>query len=67
MVNDEVIGIGVVAFDITDRKKSEEVNRRLAAIVENSDDAMFASTPRRDRDELEPGAPSDCSATPARK
>jgi PAS domain S-box-containing protein len=45
VVNEEVVGVGVVAFDISDRKQKEDLDRRLAAIVENSDDAMFASTP----------------------
>jgi diguanylate cyclase (GGDEF)-like protein/PAS domain S-box-containing protein len=45
MVDDEVIGIGVVALDITDQKQREQNDRQLAAIVENSGDAIFASTP----------------------
>ena len=35
-VDGEIIGIGIVAVDITERKEAEQEQRRLAAIVENS-------------------------------
>ncbi len=41
---DEVIGVGIVAIEITDRKKAEQANRQLAAIVEQSGDAILGST-----------------------
>ena len=41
---DEVIGVGIVAIEITDRKRSEQTNRQLAAIVEQSHDAILGST-----------------------
>ena len=40
----EVIGIGIVAVDITERKRSEQARQRLAAIVEGSGDAIFSAT-----------------------
>jgi diguanylate cyclase (GGDEF)-like protein/PAS domain S-box-containing protein len=40
----EVIGIGIVAVDMTERKKAEEVRRQLAAMVEGSGDAIFGVT-----------------------
>ena len=43
-VDGEIIGIGIVALDITERKKAEQEQRRLAAIVETSGDAIFGST-----------------------
>jgi diguanylate cyclase (GGDEF)-like protein/PAS domain S-box-containing protein len=41
---DEVIGVGIVAIEITDRKQAEQANRQLAAIVEQSGDAIVGST-----------------------
>jgi diguanylate cyclase (GGDEF)-like protein/PAS domain S-box-containing protein len=41
---DEVIGVGIVAIEITDRKRAEQANRQLAAIVEQSHDAIVGST-----------------------
>ena len=43
-LNDEVIGIGVVVIDITERKRAEDVRRRLSAIVDGSGDAIFGAT-----------------------
>lgn len=43
-VDDEVIGIGVVAADNTDRIRSERAHRLLSTIVENSGDAIFSAT-----------------------
>lgn len=43
-LEDEIIGIGVVVFDITERKKAEEARRQLATIVEGSGDAIFGVT-----------------------
>jgi two-component system cell cycle sensor histidine kinase/response regulator CckA len=40
----KVIGIVVMAQDITRRRRSEETVRRLAAIVENSDEAIIGET-----------------------
>jgi PAS domain S-box-containing protein len=40
----KVIGIVVMAQDITGRRRSEETVRRLAAIVENSDEAIIGET-----------------------
>jgi diguanylate cyclase (GGDEF)-like protein/PAS domain S-box-containing protein len=40
----EIIGIGIVVTDITDRKKAEKASRQLAAIVEGSGDAIFGVT-----------------------
>ncbi len=42
-LDDEVIGIGIVVVDITERKKAEQALRRLAAIVEDSGDAIYTS------------------------
>ncbi len=41
---DEVIGVGIIAIEITDRKRAEQANRQLAAIVEQSGDAILGST-----------------------
>ncbi len=43
-VEGEIIGIGIVALDITDRKKADQERRRLAAIVESSGDAIYGTT-----------------------
>ena len=43
-VDGEVIGVGVVAADDTDRIASERTHRLLSTIVENSGDAIFAAT-----------------------
>ena len=43
-VDDDVIGIGIVAVDNTERIRSERLHRHLAAIVENSGDAILGST-----------------------
>ena len=40
----EVVGIGTVLVDITERKNAEEARRRLAAIVAGSGDAIFGVT-----------------------
>lgn len=40
-LDEEVIGIGIVVLDVTDRKQSETALRQLAAIVEDSADAIF--------------------------
>jgi PAS domain S-box-containing protein/diguanylate cyclase (GGDEF)-like protein len=40
----EVIRIAGVAEDITDRRRSEEMRARMAAIVESSDDAIVGKT-----------------------
>jgi len=39
-----VIGASKIARDITSRKKSEELNARLAAIVQSSDDVIIGKT-----------------------
>ncbi|MEO5842430.1 MAG: EAL domain-containing protein, partial [Acidimicrobiales bacterium] len=41
---DEIIGIGVVVVDITERKAGEAARQQLAAIVEGSGDAIFGTT-----------------------
>jgi PAS domain S-box-containing protein len=43
-LEDEVIGIGIVVIDITDRKRAENARRQLASIVEGSGDAIFGVT-----------------------
>jgi diguanylate cyclase (GGDEF)-like protein/PAS domain S-box-containing protein len=40
----EIIGIGIVVIDITDRKRAEKARRQLASIVESSGDAIFGVT-----------------------
>jgi PAS domain-containing protein len=40
-VGDEVIGVGIVAVDITEQRHAEDVRRRLAATFQNSADALF--------------------------
>jgi PAS domain S-box-containing protein len=42
--NGTVIGASKIARDITARKKSEEINARLAAIVQSSDDVIIGKT-----------------------
>jgi diguanylate cyclase (GGDEF)-like protein/PAS domain S-box-containing protein len=39
----EIVGIGLVVLDVTDRRCTEQVQRQLAAIVEDSGDAIFGS------------------------
>jgi diguanylate cyclase (GGDEF)-like protein/PAS domain S-box-containing protein len=41
---DEVIGVGIVAVEITERKKSEHANQELAAIVQQAGEAILGST-----------------------
>ncbi len=43
-LEDEIIGIGIVVIDITDRKTAEKDRRQLATIVEGSGDAIFGVT-----------------------
>ncbi|HEX3908360.1 MAG TPA: EAL domain-containing protein [Mycobacteriales bacterium] len=43
-VDDDVIGVGVVIVDVTERKAADEVRRQLAAIVEGSGDPIFSVT-----------------------
>ncbi len=43
-LENEIIGIGIVVIDITDRKKGEMDRRQLATIVEGSGDAIFGVT-----------------------
>lgn len=38
----QVIGISIIARDITEQKRSEENNARLASIIESSDDAIIS-------------------------
>ena len=40
-VNDRVIGIGIVAVEVTERHKAEQTHRELSAIVEGSADAII--------------------------
>ena len=42
--NGTVIGASKIARDITDQKKREELNGRLAAIVQSSDDVIIGKT-----------------------
>ena len=44
-VGGEIIGIGVVAVESTQRRQAEHAQRLMSAIVEGSGDAIFASTP----------------------
>ncbi len=44
-LDDEVIGIGVIAVDVTEQKEAELGLRQLATIVENSSEAIFSTTP----------------------
>jgi diguanylate cyclase (GGDEF)-like protein/PAS domain S-box-containing protein len=41
---DEVIGIGIIVIDITERKKAEDARLQLAAIVDGSGDAILGTT-----------------------
>jgi diguanylate cyclase (GGDEF)-like protein/PAS domain S-box-containing protein len=43
-LNDQVIGIGVVVIDVTERKQADDLRRRLSAIVDGSGDAIFGTT-----------------------
>ena len=43
--NGEVVGVGIVALDITELKNAVQANRHLATIVENSGEAIFSSSP----------------------
>ena len=43
-LEDEIIGVGVVVIDITERRVAEENRRQLAAIVEGSGDAIIGVT-----------------------
>ena len=40
-VDDRVIGIGIVAVEVTERHKAEQVHRQMSAIVEGSADAII--------------------------
>ncbi|HEX7474493.1 MAG TPA: PAS domain S-box protein, partial [Dehalococcoidales bacterium] len=42
--NENVIGIVGIALDVTERKKSEETYRKLASIVESSNDAIISTS-----------------------
>ena len=42
--NGNIIGASKIARDITERKKVEEINARLATIVQSSDDAIISKT-----------------------
>lgn len=44
-VADEVVGIGIVVVDDTERTDAEDARRLLACIVQDSGDAIFSSTP----------------------
>ena len=43
-VRDHVIGIGIVAVEVTERRRSAQTHRQLAAIVEASADAIIGCT-----------------------
>lgn len=43
-LRDEVIGVGVVAVDITEHTRANEARALLAAIVRSSDDAVFSKS-----------------------
>ncbi len=43
-LGDEIIGIGVVAVEITQLRQAERTQQLMSAIVEGSGDAIFAST-----------------------
>ncbi|MEO8696642.1 MAG: EAL domain-containing protein, partial [Acidimicrobiales bacterium] len=43
-LDEEIIGIGVVVVDITERKAGEAARQQLAAIVDGSGDAIFGTT-----------------------
>ena len=51
----EIIGASKVARDISDKSQTHELNERLAAIVESSDDIIALEDARRHHHELEPG------------
>ena len=42
--DDELVGVSVVARDISERKRAEEALARLAAIVDSSEDAIIGKT-----------------------
>lgn len=44
-VDGDIIGIGIVAVDNTERVRSDRLHRQLSTIVENSGDAIISSTP----------------------
>ncbi len=39
----EIVGIGLVVLDVTDRRNAEQAQQQLAAIVEQSGDAIFGT------------------------
>lgn len=41
LLGDEVIGVGIIAVDITGHKKAEEDRRQLAALIDSSGDAII--------------------------
>ncbi len=43
-VDGETIGVGIVAIEISDRKRAEEHSRQLAAIVEQANDAILTAS-----------------------
>jgi diguanylate cyclase (GGDEF)-like protein/PAS domain S-box-containing protein len=44
LLDEEVIGIGVVVVDDTEQRRGEEIRRQLASIVEESGDAIIGSS-----------------------
>ena len=40
-VREDVVGVGVVTVDVTERRRAEDVRRQLASIIESSGDAIF--------------------------
>jgi diguanylate cyclase (GGDEF)-like protein/PAS domain S-box-containing protein len=44
ILDGEVVGVGVVAVDISELKQAVQTQRHLAAIVENSGEAIFSSS-----------------------
>jgi diguanylate cyclase (GGDEF)-like protein/PAS domain S-box-containing protein len=43
-LDDQIIGIGVIVLDITERKAGEAARQQLAAIVDGSGDAIYGQT-----------------------
>lgn len=43
-LDEEMIGIGIVAVDVTERNRASEARAHLAAIVESSDDAIVSAS-----------------------